>query len=185
MECAWFDGSRGERHRMRPVLLHDLVAIAVTAQPARWVSGRVSLLYLFESPSLFFGVLNTDNLRPDGAAWETCVRVRLMHTLVRPHLLDGDGWPRPGKPVNALHTAPEPLFFDAMVLDRLRPMGAFITREESDGYDLIWRYVTRLLGVPGNCWVTQRRNKRTSTPVKDPERVPPAGRRATAPYGFI
>lgn len=101
---------------------------------------------LFESATLFFGVLEADALRPGGSAWEICVRVRLLHTVIRVHMTDG--WPLRGKPVNAVQTAAGPLFFGAMVLDRMRLLGAYITAEESDGYYLIWRHVTRLLGVP-------------------------------------
>lgn len=102
---------------------------------------------LFESSELFFGVLDTEELRPGGSAWETCVRVRLMHTMVRRQLA-ATAWPLPGAPINALQTAAGPLFFGAMMLDRLRALGASISAEERDGFYLIWRYVTRLLGVP-------------------------------------
>ncbi|MBF6175167.1 oxygenase MpaB family protein [Nocardia blacklockiae] len=102
---------------------------------------------LFESSELFFGVLDTDELRPGGSAWETCVRIRLLHTMIRLRLV-ADGWPLPGTPINALHTAAGPLFFGAMMLDRLRSLGASISPAERDGFYMIWRYVTRLLGVP-------------------------------------
>ncbi|WP_280377253.1 oxygenase MpaB family protein [Nocardia wallacei] len=102
---------------------------------------------LIESSDLFFGVLDADELRPGGRAWETCVRVRLMHTMVRLRLA-ATAWPLPGTPINALQTAAGPLFFGAMMLDRLRSLGASISPGERDGFYLIWRYVTRLLGVP-------------------------------------
>lgn len=103
---------------------------------------------LFESSTLFLGVYDADSLRPGGSAWETCVHVRLMHAMVRRQLLRSGDWPLRGQPVNALMTAAGPLFFGAMVLDRLRALGAHMTPEEADGFYLIWRYVTRVLGVP-------------------------------------
>lgn len=103
---------------------------------------------LYESAELFFGVLDTDALHPGGSAWKTVVRVRLMHTMVRLQLMRADAWPLEGKPINALQTAAGPLFFGAMMLDRLRSLGAAIDPDEYDGFYLIWRYVTRLLGVP-------------------------------------
>ncbi|MGV9673927.1 oxygenase MpaB family protein [Nocardia sp. NPDC003482] len=103
---------------------------------------------IFESGSLFFGVLDVDALQPGGRVWETCVHVRLMHTMVRLHLIDTGAWPLRGKPISAGQTAAGPLFFGAMILDRLSMLGAYVTAAEADGYYLIWRHVTRLLGVP-------------------------------------
>lgn len=103
---------------------------------------------LLESSALFFGVLDVEELSPGGRCWETCVRVRLMHATVRMNLAAAGAWPLPGQPINALQTAAGPLFFGAMTLDRLRLLGARISPEEGDGFYLIWRYVTRLLGVP-------------------------------------
>ncbi|WP_018177773.1 oxygenase MpaB family protein [Jongsikchunia kroppenstedtii] len=103
---------------------------------------------IFESGTLFFGVLDIDALRPGGSAWETCVRVRLMHTMIRMNLGSAREWPLRGVPINALQTSAGPLFFGSMVLDRLRSSGAVISPAEADGYYLIWRYVTAVLGVP-------------------------------------
>lgn len=69
-------------------------------------------------------------------------------TMVRLNLLRADAWPLSGQPISALHTATGPLFFGAMILDRLRQLGATISPQEADGYYLIWRYTTRLVGVP-------------------------------------
>ncbi|HEX6590677.1 MAG TPA: oxygenase MpaB family protein, partial [Moraxellaceae bacterium] len=105
---------------------------------------------LFESSTLFFGVLDTEALRPGGVAWETCLKVRLMHSMVRMRLLAAGEWDeaQDGKPINLLHIAAGPLFFGSMVLDSLRKLGARVTAEEALGYKLLWRYVTWLLGVP-------------------------------------
>ncbi|MFN3586915.1 MAG: oxygenase MpaB family protein [Moraxellaceae bacterium] len=104
---------------------------------------------LFESATLFFGVLDTEALRPGGAAWEICLRVRLMHSMVRMRLLAAGGWDEAaGKPINPLHIAAGPLFFGSMVLQSLERLGARVSTEEALGYKLIWRYTTYLLGVP-------------------------------------
>ncbi|MDH0030868.1 MULTISPECIES: oxygenase MpaB family protein [unclassified Acinetobacter] len=104
---------------------------------------------LFESSTLFFGVLDTEALRPYGAVWEICMRVRLMHAMVRLRLMASERWDMAtGLPINQLHTAAGPLFFGTMVLESLQALGAKIRPEEHEGYYLIWRYVTRLLGVP-------------------------------------
>lgn len=104
---------------------------------------------LFESATLFFGVLDTEALRPGGAVWEICLRVRLMHSMVRMRLLAAGNWnEEEGKPINPLHIAAGPLFFGSMALHSLERLGARVSKEEEMGYKLIWRYTTYLLGVP-------------------------------------
>lgn len=104
---------------------------------------------LFESATLFFGVLDADALRPGGAVWDICLRVRLMHSMVRMRLMAAGDWnPLEGQPINQLHVAAGPLFFGSMVLRSLALLGARVSEQEALGYRLIWRYVTYLLGVP-------------------------------------
>lgn len=104
---------------------------------------------LFESATLFFGVLDTEALRPGGAVWDICLRVRLMHSMVRMRLMAAGDWSQEeGKPINPVHVAAGPLFFGSMVLRSLNRLGARVSEEEAQGYKLIWRYVTYLLGVP-------------------------------------
>lgn len=104
---------------------------------------------LNESASLFFGVCDSDALAPGKAMWEACLHVRLVHALVRTKCLS-DGWDQlnHGMPVSQLATAAGPAFFGAHLLDCMRRLGARIRDEEAAGYCLIWRYTTRLLGVP-------------------------------------
>lgn len=145
-------------YRYSPILavalLHGGLMTTFSSADAAYILARTNRLEqnvtrrIFESGPLFFGVLAPDALRPGGPAWETCVHVRLMHSMVRLQLSQDGSWPLRGVPINALHTSAGPLFFGAMVLDRLRSLGALITAPEADGYYLIWRYVTRLLGVP-------------------------------------
>lgn len=104
---------------------------------------------LNESTTLFFGVLDTEALRPGGRAWETCLQVRLLHAMVRMRLLAaGDTRGLSGIPVNQLHTAGGPLIFGTRALRALKQLGAHVSAEQEAGYQLIWRYVTYLLGVP-------------------------------------
>lgn len=104
---------------------------------------------LNESTTLFFGVLDTEALRPGGRAWETCLQVRLLHAMVRMRLLaSGEMQNLTGIPVNQLHTAGGPLIFGTRTLRALKKLGAHISAEQEVGHQLVWRYVTHLLGVP-------------------------------------
>lgn len=104
---------------------------------------------LNESATLFFGVCNSDDLAPGRPMWEACLQVRLVHALVRLHLIE-KGWdiPNHGVPVSQLATAAGPAFFGTHLLGCLGRLGARYTAEEAAGHCMIWRYVTRLLGVP-------------------------------------
>lgn len=104
---------------------------------------------LNESASLFLGIYDSDELAPGGTMWEVCLHVRLVHSLIRLNLIK-QGWDVAGRgvPVNQLSTAAGPAFFGTHQLGCLRRLGARVSDAESEGFTMIWRYVTRLLGVP-------------------------------------
>ncbi|MBQ0753365.1 MAG: DUF2236 domain-containing protein [Gammaproteobacteria bacterium] len=104
---------------------------------------------LNESATLFFGIYNSDTLAPGKPMWEICLQVRLVHSVVRMGLIK-KGWDvgRRGVPINQLSTAAGPAFFGTHQLGGLRRLGARISDDEALGFTMIWRYVTRLLGVP-------------------------------------
>lgn len=102
-----------------------------------------------ESETLFFRVVETEELRPGGEVWEIALRVRLMHAVVRQKLIRSGEWNlSESVPINALHTSAGPLLFGTFVLEGLRALGARPTAVEAEAYRLIWRYVTWVLGVP-------------------------------------
>jgi mpaB/rubber oxygenase-like protein len=123
----------------------DAAAVfADTGRMAANISRRLN-----ESGTLFFGVCNSDALAPGKAMWAVCLQVRLVHAMVRWHLLH-QGWDVElrGVPVSPLATAAGPAFFGTHILGCLRRLGARISEEEALGHNMIWRYITRLLGVP-------------------------------------
>jgi hypothetical protein len=105
---------------------------------------------LNESATLFFGVTNSEELRPRGAMWVACLRVRLIHAVIRAQFRAKATWDSAlrGVPVSALQTAAGPAFFGTHMLACLRALGAAIEEEEAVGHNVTWRYVTYLLGVP-------------------------------------
>lgn len=104
---------------------------------------------LNESATLFLGIYNSDALAPGKPMWEICLQVRLVHSVVRMSLIH-KGWDieKRGVPINQLSTAAGPAFFGTHQLGCLRRLGARIDDDETLGFTMIWRYVTRLLGVP-------------------------------------
>lgn len=104
---------------------------------------------LNESATLFLGIYNSDALALGKPMWEICLQVRLVHSVVRMSLIH-QGWDieKRGVPINQLSTAAGPAFFGTHQLGCLRRLGARIDDDEALGFTMIWRYVTRLLGVP-------------------------------------
>jgi hypothetical protein len=77
------------------------------------------------------------------------VKVRLMHAQVRRMILKSGKW-NPlawGAPVNQHDMAGTTLLFSLSVLEGLRAMGVKMTREESESYMQLWRYVGHVIGV--------------------------------------
>ncbi|MFT3921804.1 MAG: oxygenase MpaB family protein [Myxococcales bacterium] len=105
---------------------------------------------LQESALLFFGVTDTDALRPDARMWQVCLRVRLIHAAVRHHLRRRPDWDARlrGVPISALQTATGPAFFGTRLLAGMAGLGAVVEEDEALGHRMAWRYVTYLLGVP-------------------------------------
>lgn len=105
---------------------------------------------LKESSLLFFGVTDSDALRPDARMWQVCLHVRLIHAAVRHHFLERSDWDTAerGTPISAFQTAAGPAFFGMRLLEGMRGLGAVIDEQEALGHRMIWRYVTYLLGVP-------------------------------------
>ncbi|MBS0619790.1 MAG: DUF2236 domain-containing protein [Spirochaetes bacterium] len=104
---------------------------------------------LNESATLFFGVAASDTLRPHQKMWEACLHVRLVHAIVRMQLLTDTTWNRAtyGLPISQLQTAAGPAYFGSHLLACLRELGVRFTESEAIGHKMIWRYVTKLLGV--------------------------------------
>ncbi|MGZ3421896.1 MAG: oxygenase MpaB family protein [Polyangiales bacterium] len=77
------------------------------------------------------------------------VKVRLMHAQVRRMILKSGRWNALawGAPVNQHDMAGTTLLFSHSVLEGLRTFGVKMTREESESYMQLWRYVGHLIGV--------------------------------------
>ena len=86
----------------------------------------------------------------NGEGWKLTVRIRLIHAQVRRLLLNSGEWDTAvdGVPLNASHMLLAATGFSAINLQAVRRLGVRPTREESEGFMHIWRYVTWLMGVP-------------------------------------
>ena len=85
-----------------------------------------------------------------GDGWKLTVRIRLIHAQMRRLLLNSGEWDTSvdGVPLHAAHMVLAATGFSAINLQAVRRLGIRPTREESEGFMHIWRYVTWLMGVP-------------------------------------
>lgn len=131
-----------------PLVFADANASKIFARTGRF-SASISRR-LNESTTLFLGVTNSDQLAPHGPMWEACMHVRLVHAHVRQAILASMPWDidHQGMPISQFSTAAGPAFFGTQLLENMQKLGAQFTDTEALGHQMIWRYVTSLLGVP-------------------------------------
>ena len=105
---------------------------------------------LCDTAQMVINVMQPGQLEPGGIGWRSTRKVRLIHALVRAHVLAdpqapwASAW---GTPINQEDQAGTLLSFSAAVLQGLRKMGAKLSREDADAYVLAWAAIGRLLGV--------------------------------------
>ncbi len=104
---------------------------------------------LNETARFVQAVCRPGGMRRFSDGFQITVKVRLMHAQVRRMLIHSDKWDsaRWGKPVNQHDMAGTTLLFSLSVLEGLRQFGVKISREESESYMSLWRYVGRVIGV--------------------------------------
>jgi hypothetical protein len=132
-------------HGTLPMTYADGYASPVLVRTARLANDLPRRL--FETATLFLGALDSDEMRPGRREWERCVRIRLMHTMVRLKILDSGDWDHSFcVPINQLSTGAGPYIFGVHRVRMLRSFGAPVSDQEAESFELMWRYVTRVMG---------------------------------------
>lgn len=95
------------------------------------------------------------------AGVRSAIRVRVMHALVRQHLL-ADGWDTAayGVPINQFDQCGTNLLFSVTFTLGLRSLGFVLTKHEREDVIHLWRYVGRLLGIADDLVPTTEREGR-------------------------
>jgi hypothetical protein len=104
---------------------------------------------LNETSRFVQAVCRPGGMRRFGDGFAITVKVRLMHAQVRRMVLRSGRWDATqwGAPVNQHDMAGTTLLFSLSVLEGLRTFGLKISRDESESYMQLWRYVGRVIGV--------------------------------------
>lgn len=89
-------------------------------------------------------------LRPGASAWQSSVRVRLVHARLRRRLLDSGRWDSAtwGAPVNLADQAKTLLEFCYLPMRMLRLLGYRFDDGQTAAVHALWHHVGHLVGVP-------------------------------------
>ncbi len=103
---------------------------------------------IYETGQMMKDIMEEDGIRPGNVGWRTMLKVRLMHSAVRYHLLKrGFDVARYGHPVNQEDMAITLHMFSYVELRGLETLGLYISEEEREGYHHLWRWCGLVLGV--------------------------------------
>jgi hypothetical protein len=104
---------------------------------------------LNETARFVQAVVRSGGLRRGGDGFAATVKVRLMHAQVRHFILRSSQWRSElwGLPINQHDMVATTLLFSLITLQGLRQLGLHVSRDESDDYMHLWRYVAHVIGV--------------------------------------
>lgn len=104
---------------------------------------------VYETAVMVRDVWVKGGLKEDGVGIESALRVRLLHAMVRHHVMRSGRWDetKDGSPINQEDMALTLLHFSHVVLNGLKQIGVSLSPNEQDAYQHLWRYVGHLMGV--------------------------------------
>ncbi len=104
---------------------------------------------LFETSTMVHAVMQPGGLQMGAPGHQAIIRVRLLHAMVRHHVLTRAQWPHAelGGPINQLQLSLTALGFSSILLNSMRSLGVRVSDEEARSYQLLWRWGNHLQGV--------------------------------------
>lgn len=104
---------------------------------------------LYETATMVQALMEPGGLVVGSAGHDAILRVRLLHAMVRQHVLSKPGWPSQdlGAPINQLQLGFTAVGFGVLMVRSLRRLGATISEQEAQAYQHLWRYANHLQGV--------------------------------------
>ncbi len=103
---------------------------------------------LLETARFVFEINQKDSLRPNGLAFITILKVRLLHATIRFHLKNHNDWDMKwGLPINQEDLMGTNIAFSFIVLRGLRKLGKHFNNKEAENYLYLWYTVGQLLGI--------------------------------------
>ena len=103
---------------------------------------------LLETARFVFEINQTDSLKPNGLAFTTILKVRLLHATIRFHLKNHKDWNMKwGLPINQEDLMGTNIAFSSIVLRGLRKLGKKFNNQDAENYLYLWFVVGQLLGI--------------------------------------
>ncbi len=104
---------------------------------------------LFETSTMVHAVMQAGGLDVGAPGHQAIVRVRLLHAMVRYHVMTRAPWPSDelGSPINQQQMGLTALGFSSLLINSMRSLGVDIAEDEARSYQLLWRYGNYLQGV--------------------------------------
>ncbi len=103
---------------------------------------------LLETARFVFEVNQKDSLKPNGLAFITILKVRLLHATIRFHVKNHKNWDMKwGLPINQEDLMGTNIAFSFIVLRGLRKLGKKFSQQEAEEYLHLWYVVGQLLGI--------------------------------------
>jgi hypothetical protein len=120
--------------------------LAATGRLERMASRRLG-----ETARWVLAVTTPGAMAPGEAGWRSSLRVRIVHALVRRHLLDGGSWDAEawGVPISASTMMATAIGgFNIVPQRALTDVGAGATAADRESRTALWRWVGYVMGVP-------------------------------------
>jgi hypothetical protein len=124
----------------------DLVRpLAATGRLERMAPRRLA-----ETSRWTVAVTAPGGMHPGAEGWRACVRVRMVHALVRRHLQDSPGWdPEWGVPISAAGGFATAIGgFFVVPVRAMRDLGVRFSPSEMEAIAHLWRWIGYVMGVP-------------------------------------
>lgn len=104
---------------------------------------------LFETATMVHAVMQPGGLDVGAPGHQAIIRVRLLHAMVRHHVMARAQWPSAelGSPINQLQLGLTALGFSSLLLGSMRKLGVVVSDQEARSYQLLWRWGNHLQGV--------------------------------------
>ncbi|MFJ2837949.1 hypothetical protein ACIO52_21575 [Nocardia sp. NPDC087230] len=138
-------------HGALPWSYLDSHTAAVFAATGRLRDGGDYSRRLFETARGFISTFDVEGMKPGGQQWETWVRVRLMHTMVRIGLQRSGKWTLDGVPVSSLSLGAGVFLFGWYRAAIAQWVAGPTSRREIESWMRMWQWVARLQGAPVEC----------------------------------
>lgn len=120
--------------------------LAATGRLEKMVPRRIA-----ETARWVLAVTTPGGMLPGAEGHTSSVRVRLVHALVRRHLLEAGGWDVAdwGVPISASDAASTAMGgFLTIHLDAMHDLGVHYSREELEDMTHLWAWIATVMGVP-------------------------------------